>query len=114
MAPTLLHGTIYATIIEADKLQGRFSLDYLCGKVYFFFHQHRKSFLAKSNVVSWQLKTGNPQRKTKRFLGQIKRYVLCRPEVCMHNVIRDGIIKYFFEISSFFGVGGWFQALCYH
>lgn len=34
MAPTLLHGTIYATIIEADKLQGRFSLDYLCGKVY--------------------------------------------------------------------------------
>ncbi|KAH6774152.1 phospholipase D alpha 1 [Perilla frutescens var. hirtella] len=57
MAPTLLHGMIYATIIEADKLQGRFSLDNMCGK------------------------SGNPHKRTKRFLGQIKRYVLCRPEV---------------------------------
>ncbi|XP_057776454.1 phospholipase D alpha 1-like [Salvia miltiorrhiza] len=57
MAPHLLHGTIYATVFEADKLQGRFSVENLCGK------------------------SDNPHKRTKRFLGQIKRFVLCRPEV---------------------------------
>ncbi|XP_041993558.1 phospholipase D alpha 1-like [Salvia splendens] len=57
MVPHLLHGTIYATIFEADKLQGRFSIDNLFGK------------------------SGNPHKRTKRFLGQIKRFVFCRPEV---------------------------------
>ncbi|KAI3454202.1 hypothetical protein Pfo_010865 [Paulownia fortunei] len=56
MAPHLLHGTLLATIYEADRLHGGFSFD-LCGK------------------------TGNPQNRTKRFLSQFKRFVLCRPEV---------------------------------
>lgn len=33
MAPRLLHGTIDATIYEAVKLHGAFSLDQLCGTV---------------------------------------------------------------------------------
>ncbi|KAL7150893.1 hypothetical protein ABFS83_05G144800 [Erythranthe nasuta] len=57
MAPRLLHGTLHATIYEADRLQGRFNFD-LCGGT-----------------------ASNPQKRTKRFLSQFKRYVLCRPEV---------------------------------
>lgn len=32
------------------------------------------------------LKSGNPQRRTKRFLGQVKRFVLCRPEVHLLDI----------------------------
>ncbi|CAI9755770.1 unnamed protein product [Fraxinus pennsylvanica] len=56
MAMRLLHGTLRATIYEADRLQGGWGFD-LCGK------------------------TSNPQKMTKRFLYNIKRYVLCSPEV---------------------------------
>lgn len=56
MAMRLLHGTLHATIYEADRLQGGCGID-LCGK------------------------TSNPQKMTKRFLYNVKRYVLCSPEV---------------------------------
>ncbi|KAL2236207.1 UNVERIFIED_CONTAM: Phospholipase D alpha 1 [Sesamum indicum] len=57
MAPRLLHGTLHATIFEADRLQGGFSLSHLFGT------------------------TGNPQKKTKSFLSQFKRFLLCSPEI---------------------------------
>ncbi|KAL6512381.1 Phospholipase D [Orobanche hederae] len=53
----LLHGTLNVTICEADKLQGGFFNFDLCGK------------------------TGKPQRRRKRFLSQLKRFVFCHPEV---------------------------------
>ncbi|KAG8381749.1 hypothetical protein BUALT_Bualt05G0004900 [Buddleja alternifolia] len=56
MAPRLLHGTLHATIFEADRLQGGCGF-HLCGT------------------------TGNPQRVTKRFLSNFKRFVLCSPQV---------------------------------
>ncbi|KAL2518019.1 Phospholipase D alpha 1 [Abeliophyllum distichum] len=56
MAPRLLHGTLHATVYEADRLQFGCGFD-LCGKV------------------------SNPQHMTKRFLSHVKRFVLCRPEV---------------------------------
>ncbi|KAL0372237.1 UNVERIFIED_CONTAM: Phospholipase D alpha 1 [Sesamum calycinum] len=57
MAPRLLHGTLHATIFEADRLQGGFSFSHLFGT------------------------TGNAQKKTKNFLSQFKRFVLCSPEI---------------------------------
>ncbi|KAK4401271.1 Phospholipase D alpha 1, partial [Sesamum angolense] len=57
MAPRLLHGTLHATIFEADRLQGGFSFSHLFGT------------------------TGNAQKKTKNLLSQFKRFVLCSPEI---------------------------------
>ncbi|PIN23976.1 Phospholipase D1 [Handroanthus impetiginosus] len=56
MAPHLLHGTLDATIYEADRLYEGFNFD-LCGT------------------------TGGPGKRTKRFLSEVKRFVLCRPEI---------------------------------
>ncbi|KAL3497386.1 hypothetical protein ACH5RR_040118 [Cinchona calisaya] len=56
MAPQLLHGTLRATIFEIDRLQTRWGFNF-CGK------------------------TGGPENLTRRFFAQIKRAVLCRPEI---------------------------------
>ncbi|XP_051129613.1 phospholipase D alpha 1-like [Andrographis paniculata] len=56
MAPRLLHGTIHATIYEAERLQGGSFLDL---------------FGMKSNKP----------RRTKTFFSQLKRAILCRPDV---------------------------------
>lgn len=55
-APFVLHGTLYATIFDIDRLYGGCE----CGHI---------------------IKTSRTQNLPKRLLGEVKRMVLCRPEV---------------------------------